>query len=83
MSISVPSSSFWHHHNHDYFPGDLRLFKLANGTLQGRQVEEDPEDFGTQGRTHRVKKDVIEKGRKSLSAARNGIFFMHTDLLIL
>lgn len=30
MSISVLSSSFWHHHNHDDFPGDLRLFKLAN-----------------------------------------------------
>lgn len=62
------------------FSRDLRLFKLANRSLQGRQVEEDPGDFGTQGRTHRVKKDVIEKGRKSQSAARNGV--MHTRMLI-
>jgi hypothetical protein len=28
-------------------------------------VEEDPDDFGTQGKTSRVKKAVAEKGHKS------------------
>lgn len=28
-------------------------------------MEEDPEDFGTQGKTSRVKKAVAEKGHKS------------------
>lgn len=32
---------------------------------EGRQVEEEPDDFGTQGKTNRVKKAVTEKGAKS------------------
>lgn len=35
---------------------------------QGVQVEEDPEDFGTQGKTHRVKKVATEKSKKSMLA---------------
>jgi hypothetical protein len=34
--------------------------------LQGQQIEEDPDDFGTQGKKHRVKKEKEERSRKSI-----------------
>lgn len=37
----------------------------SDALAQGVQVEEDPEDFGTQGKTHRVKKTATEKAKKS------------------
>lgn len=35
--------------------------------MQGRQVEEDPDDFGTQGQRHRVRKEKEERSRRSMS----------------
>jgi hypothetical protein len=34
--------------------------------LQGQQIEEDPDDFGTQGQRHRVKKEKEERSRRSM-----------------
>ena len=37
-----------------------------NQSTQGRQVEEDADDFGTQGKKHRVRREKEEKSRKSM-----------------
>ncbi|KAJ5315154.1 hypothetical protein N7476_005461 [Penicillium atrosanguineum] len=36
-------------------------------TRGGQQIEEDPDDFGTQGQRHRVKKEKEERSRRSMS----------------
>ncbi|BCR84176.1 TFIIB-type zinc finger domain-containing protein [Aspergillus chevalieri] len=50
---------------------------------EGRQVEEDPEDYGVQGRTHRVKKDVVEKSQKTYRGQRAYSLFLQIYQLIL
>ncbi|GLI77478.1 hypothetical protein PoHVEF18_005768 [Penicillium ochrochloron] len=46
---------------------DNGLWFCRRGHLQeGRQIEEDPDDFGTQGKKHRVKKEKEERSRKSM-----------------
>ncbi|KAL5359701.1 RNA polymerase I-specific transcription initiation factor Rrn7 [Aspergillus floccosus] len=50
---------------------------------EGRQVEEDPDDFGTQGKRNRVKKAIIEKGHKTYRGRHAYILFLQTYQLIL
>ncbi|KAL5689794.1 hypothetical protein EMGR_008450 [Emarellia grisea] len=55
----------------------------ANIALDGLQVEEDPEDFGTQGKTSRVKKAVAEKGHKTYRGRQAYTLFLQVYQLIL
>ncbi|KAF4275019.1 hypothetical protein CNMCM8812_003326 [Aspergillus fumigatus] len=50
---------------------------------EGLQVEEDPEDFGTQGKTSRVKKAVAEKGHKTYRGRQAYTLFLQVYQLIL
>ncbi|KAL4891631.1 hypothetical protein BDV59DRAFT_181367 [Aspergillus ambiguus] len=50
---------------------------------EGRQVEEDPDDFGTQGKRNRVKKAAVEKGHKTYRGRHAYILFLQTYQLIL
>lgn len=50
---------------------------------EGRQVEEDPEDFGTQGKLNRLKKDATEKGTKRYRGQRAYRLFLQIYQLIL
>ncbi|GKZ34338.1 hypothetical protein AbraIFM66950_004568 [Aspergillus brasiliensis] len=52
-------------------------------TAQGRQVEEDPEDFNTQGRTSRVKKAAAEKSQKTYRGRQAFRLFLQVYQLIL
>ncbi|PYI00158.1 RNA polymerase I-specific transcription initiation factor Rrn7 [Aspergillus ellipticus CBS 707.79] len=68
-----------------------RRYYLENGLWfcrrghqqEGRQVEEDPEDFGTQGRTSRVKKAAAEKATKTFRGRQAYRLFLHVYQLIL
>ncbi|KAB8232215.1 TFIIB-type zinc finger domain-containing protein [Aspergillus alliaceus] len=50
---------------------------------EGRQVEEEPDDFGTQGKTYRVKKVVAEKGPKTYRGRQAYSLFLQVYQLIL
>ncbi|KAF7130954.1 hypothetical protein CNMCM5793_003889 [Aspergillus hiratsukae] len=50
---------------------------------EGLQVEEDPDDFGTQGKTSRVKKAVAEKGHKTYRGRQAYSLFLQIYQLIL
>ncbi|PYH64700.1 TFIIB-type zinc finger domain-containing protein [Aspergillus vadensis CBS 113365] len=50
---------------------------------EGRQVEEDPEDFNTQGRTSRVKKAAAEKSQKTYRGRQAYSLFLQVYQLIL
>ncbi|KAE8134117.1 hypothetical protein BDV38DRAFT_166945 [Aspergillus pseudotamarii] len=50
---------------------------------EGRQVEEEPDDFGTQGKTNRVKKEVSEKGAKTYRGRQAYSLFLQVYQLIL
>ncbi|KAJ5586896.1 uncharacterized protein N7459_002661 [Penicillium hispanicum] len=63
---------------------DNGLWFCRRGHLQeGRQVEEDPEDFGTQGKTHRVRKEKEEKSRKTYRGQQAQTLFLQAYQLIL
>ncbi|KAL2826788.1 hypothetical protein BDW59DRAFT_60544 [Aspergillus cavernicola] len=63
---------------------DNGLWFCRRGHQQlGRQVEEDPDDFGTQGKTNRVKKPVIEKAQKKYRGRQAYRLFLHIYQLIL
>ncbi|KKK17398.1 hypothetical protein AOCH_003598 [Aspergillus ochraceoroseus] len=48
----------------------------------GRQVEEDPDDFGTQGKLSRAKKPVVEKTQKKYRGRQAYRLFLHIYQLI-
>lgn len=50
---------------------------------EGRQIEEDPDDFGSQGKLNRVKKAAIEKGKKTYHGRPAVTLFLQTYQLIL
>ncbi|KAF9885801.1 Pol I core factor CF [Aspergillus nanangensis] len=50
---------------------------------EGRQIEEDPDDFGTQGKRSRVKKTAAEKGRRTYHGRQAYSLFLQTYQLIL
>ncbi|GFF43049.1 RNA polymerase I-specific transcription initiation factor rrn7 [Aspergillus udagawae] len=50
---------------------------------EGLQVEEDPDDFGTQGKTSRIKKAVAEKGHKTYRGRQAYSLFLQIYQLIL
>ncbi|KAM0108905.1 hypothetical protein ACP6JB_005426 [Aspergillus fumigatus] len=56
---------------------------LRGHQQEGLQVEEDPEDFGTQGKTSRVKKAVAEKGHKTYRGRQAYTLFLQVYQLIL
>ncbi|KAL4765756.1 TFIIB-type zinc finger domain-containing protein [Aspergillus foveolatus] len=63
---------------------DNGLWFCRRGHQQaGRQVEEDPDDFGTQGNISRVKKPVAEKLQKKYRGRQAYRLFLHIYQLIL
>ncbi|KAJ0422480.1 hypothetical protein BJY00DRAFT_77699 [Aspergillus carlsbadensis] len=63
---------------------DNGLWFCRRGHQQlGRQVEEDPDDFGTQGKTNRVKKPVVEKAQKKYRGRQAHRLYLHIYQLIL
>ncbi|PYI04964.1 RNA polymerase I-specific transcription initiation factor Rrn7 [Aspergillus sclerotiicarbonarius CBS 121057] len=68
-----------------------RRYYLENGLWfcrrghqqEGQQVEEDPEDFGTQGKTNRVKKAAAEKAQKTYRGRQAYSLFLQTYQLVL
>ncbi|KAL4741895.1 hypothetical protein BDV11DRAFT_212504 [Aspergillus similis] len=63
---------------------DNGLWFCQRGHQQaGRQVEEDPDDFGTQGNISRVKKPVAEKLQKKYRGRQAYRLFLHIYQLIL
>ncbi|KAJ5183312.1 hypothetical protein N7492_000928 [Penicillium capsulatum] len=63
---------------------DNGLWFCRRGHLQeGRQVEEDPDDFGTQGKTHRVKKEKEGKSRKTYRGQPAYTLYLQAYQLIL
>ncbi|KAL2001956.1 hypothetical protein VTN02DRAFT_934 [Thermoascus thermophilus] len=50
---------------------------------EGRQVEADPDDFGTQGKTHRLKKAAVEKTQKTYRGRQAYTLFLQVYQLIL
>ncbi|KAL3461459.1 hypothetical protein BJX64DRAFT_260613 [Aspergillus heterothallicus] len=63
---------------------DNGLWFCRRGHQQlGRQVEEDPEDFGTQGKTNRIKKPVVEKSQKKYRGRQAYRLYLHIYQLIL
>ncbi|KAJ5893781.1 hypothetical protein N7495_005472 [Penicillium taxi] len=49
----------------------------------GRQVAEDPDDFGNQGKKHRVKKDKAERASKTVHGRQAQTIFLQAYQLIL
>ncbi|KAL2871051.1 TFIIB-type zinc finger domain-containing protein [Aspergillus lucknowensis] len=63
---------------------DNGLWFCRRGHQQlGRQVEEDPDDFGTQGKTSRVKKPVVEKAQKKYRGRQAYRLYLDVYQLIL
>ncbi|KAJ5444258.1 uncharacterized protein N7458_008130 [Penicillium daleae] len=63
---------------------DNGLWFCRRGHLQeGRQIEEDPDDFGTQGKKHRVKKDKEERSQKTYRGRKAHTVFLQAYQLIL
>ncbi|KAL4810783.1 hypothetical protein BDV18DRAFT_2260 [Aspergillus unguis] len=63
---------------------DNGLWFCRRGHQQaGRQAVEDPEDFGTQGKTSRVKKPVAEKAQKKYRGRQAYRLYLHIYQLIL
>ncbi|KAJ5629139.1 hypothetical protein N7528_002796 [Penicillium herquei] len=63
---------------------DNGLWFCRRGHLQeGRQIEEDPDDFGTQGRTHRVKHEKEERSRKTARGRQANTLLLQGYQLIL
>ncbi|KAF3394686.1 RNA polymerase I-specific transcription initiation factor rrn7 [Penicillium rolfsii] len=63
---------------------DNGLWFCRRGHLQeGRQIEEDPDDFGTQGKKHRVKKEKEERSRKTYRGRKAHTLFLQAYQLIL
>ncbi|THC99409.1 hypothetical protein EYZ11_001133 [Aspergillus tanneri] len=63
---------------------DQGLWFCRRGHQQeGRQVEVEEDQFGTQGRTHRVKKVVAEKGNKTYHGRQAYSLFLQVYQLIL
>ncbi|KAL2822589.1 hypothetical protein BJX63DRAFT_126648 [Aspergillus granulosus] len=63
---------------------DNGLWFCRRGHQQlGRQVEEDPDDFGTQGKISRVKKPVVEKSQKKYRGRQAYRLYIHIYQLIL
>ncbi|KAJ5084683.1 hypothetical protein NUU61_009262 [Penicillium alfredii] len=63
---------------------DNGLWFCRRGHLQeGRQIEEDPDDFGTQGKKHRVKKETTEKSKKTYHGRQAYTLFLQVYQLIL
>ncbi|OOF97187.1 hypothetical protein ASPCADRAFT_165775 [Aspergillus carbonarius ITEM 5010] len=68
-----------------------RRYYLENGLWfcrrghqqEGQQVEEDPEDFGTQGKTSRVKKAAAEKAQKTYRGRQAYSLFLQVYQLVL
>ncbi|KAJ5278896.1 RNA polymerase I-specific transcription initiation factor Rrn7 [Penicillium angulare] len=49
----------------------------------GQQIEEDPDDFGTQGKTHRVKREKEAKSRRTAQGRKAGTLLLQGYQLIL
>ncbi|OQD75094.1 hypothetical protein PENDEC_c008G00131 [Penicillium decumbens] len=63
---------------------DNGLWFCRRGHLQeGRQIEEDPDDFGTQGHRNRVRKEKEERSRKTYRGRRAATLFLQAYQLIL
>ncbi|KAF7719924.1 Uncharacterized protein PECH_005781 [Penicillium ucsense] len=63
---------------------DNGLWFCRRGHLQeGRQIEEDADDFGNQGKRHRVKKDKEEKSRKTYRGRKAHTLFLQVCQLVL
>ncbi|KAJ5157165.1 uncharacterized protein N7482_008265 [Penicillium canariense] len=63
---------------------DNGLWFCRRGHLQeGRQVEEDPDDFGTQGKKHRVRKEREERSRKTYRGRQAHTLFLQAYQIIL
>ncbi|OQE14333.1 hypothetical protein PENSTE_c036G04491 [Penicillium steckii] len=63
---------------------DNGLWFCRRGHLQeGRQVEDDPDDFGMQGKKHRVRKEKEEASRKTYRGRWAYTLFLQTYQLIL
>ncbi|KAJ5121987.1 hypothetical protein N7526_008924 [Penicillium atrosanguineum] len=50
-----------------YYLDNGHWFCRRGHLQEGQQIEEDPDDFGTQGQRHRVKKEKEERSRRSMS----------------
>ncbi|KAI9375680.1 RNA polymerase I-specific transcription initiation factor Rrn7 [Aspergillus egyptiacus] len=63
---------------------DNGLWFCRRGHQQaGRQAEEDPDDFGTQGKTNRLKQPVVEKTQRKYRGKQAYRLFLHIYQLIL
>ncbi|KAJ6119408.1 hypothetical protein N7523_003688 [Penicillium sp. IBT 18751x] len=63
---------------------DNGLWFCRRGHLQeGRQIEEDPDDFGTQGQRHRVKKEREERSRRTYRGRQAATLYLQAYQLIL
>ncbi|KAJ6144353.1 hypothetical protein N7470_008248 [Penicillium chermesinum] len=63
---------------------DNGLWFCRRGHLQeGRQVEEDGDDFGTQGKTHRVRRESEERSRKTVRGREAVALFLQIYQFIL
>ncbi|KAF7597094.1 Pol I core factor CF [Aspergillus hancockii] len=66
-----------------YYLDNGHWFCRRGHQQEGRQVEEEPDDFGTQGKTNRVKKAVAEKGQKTYRGRQACSLFLQVYQLIL
>ncbi|KAJ9209740.1 hypothetical protein DTO166G4_8649 [Paecilomyces variotii] len=66
-----------------YYLDNGLWFCLRGHQQEGRQVEEDPEDFGTQGKINRIKKAAAEKTQKTYRGRRAFTLFLQIYQLIL
>ncbi|GAD92747.1 RNA polymerase I specific transcription initiation factor Rrn7 [Paecilomyces variotii No. 5] len=66
-----------------YYLDNGLWFCLRGHQQEGRQVEEDPEDFGTQGKINRIKKAAAEKTQKTYRGRRAFTLFLQVYQLIL